>query len=178
MIEQTEIDSITQVESSPTPPPELKSTWSTAAVDNEPWELEDQVPTATTNLNNIIDDDDDLSPVSKVNSHGNFFSDSFQPINESEQMKNKFVRFDENVENIEIVNPPSNDESSSDLDIEDITTNIPNQNNERMEMSYVTIEEKDIEVERPYEMIESIPQINEDQQLTCKKKNYKILCCF
>lgn len=162
MIEQTEIDSITQDESSPTPPPELKSSWSTATVDNEPWELEDQMPNATTNINNVIDDDDDLSPVSKVNSHGNFFSDSFHPINKS-------VRFDEHVENIEIVNPPLHDESSSDLDIEDITTNIPNPNNDRMEMSYVTIEEKDIEVERPYEMIESIPQINENQQLTCKQ---------
>lgn len=89
--------------------------------DNEPWELEDHgeekitpIP-ATIRLASALNDNE--------TSQKNYFSDSFNPMEQTEQSFAKTVRFDDNVQNIRASTPPSNDKTmeSEELDVNDIT---------------------------------------------------------
>ena len=145
-----------------TSPIEENSPWTTVEAtkssgigDDEPWELEDNgeekmtpIPT-TTRLSSPFNDGD-LSPVGKVNLHSNFFSDSFQPNEDNEQTLTKTVRFDDNVQNIRAATPPKDQfeipsSESDDIEVDDIIPNFEN-NIDRMDTSFVQIDEKDLQV--------------------------------
>ncbi len=139
--------------------------------DDEPWELEDHgeekmTPIPTTTRFTSPFNDNEYYPIEKISSKNNFFSDSFNPSEDTEQTLTKTVRFDDNIQSIPSPTPPLRDSpesSESDSDgivIDDITPNFE-ANNNHMETSYVTIDENDLK-ERPYESVELSPDTIEE----------------
>lgn len=91
--------------------------------DNEPWELEDHgeekitpIP-ATIRLASTFNENE--------NSQKNYFSDSFNPVEQTEHISGKTVRFDDNVQKIRASTPPSDENLRSsltmELDVNEIT---------------------------------------------------------
>ena len=129
----------------------IETTKSSGIGDDEPWELEDNgeekmtpIPTTTRLTPN------EYSPTGKVNLHANF-SDSFHPNEDTEHTQTKTVRFDDNVQKIRAPTPPketlesSSTNDSDEIEVDDITTSFEKVN-PRMETSYVTISEADLNV--------------------------------
>ncbi len=119
---------------------------------DEPWELEDHgeekmIPIPTTTRFASAFNDNDSAPIGKVTLHQNIFSDSFNPTEDTEHILTKTVRFDDNVQKIRAPTPPkeSSSSDSDDVEIEDITPNFETIN-DRMEASYVNIDETDLKV--------------------------------
>ncbi len=119
--------------------------------DDEPWELEDNgeekiipIPTTTRLSSN------EYSSNGKVHLHS---SDLFNQNEEMEHTLTKTVRFDDNVQNIRAPTPPpketlessSSTNDSDEIEVDDIATSFERINH-RMEASYVTINEADLNV--------------------------------
>jgi len=115
--------------------------------DDEPWELEDHgeekmtpIPT-TTRLASAFNDNEH-----SLKEKQNFFSDSFDQYEDAEETVTKTVRFDDNVESIRAATPQEDTPSDSDeIEINEITPTFE-QVNDRMEASYVKIDETDLTV--------------------------------
>jgi hypothetical protein len=103
------------------------------------------IPTTTRLTSN------EYSSAGKVNLQSNYFSDSFNPNEDAEQTLTKTVRFNDNVQNIRVPTPPketresSSTNDSDEIEVDDITPNFE-RINDRMETSYVTINEADLNV--------------------------------